>query len=93
LGTSGIQRIMRKAGAEIVQVLDLLRSSHQRLLVSHALNRDTRDCLKRTKLILETSRQLILRSDELVERIRPSDLAKTQCARSDDGGVENFPVS
>jgi hypothetical protein len=68
----------------MTQVFELLRSSHERLLISHAINRDTRDCLNKTKQLLEASKQLILRSDALVQRIRPVDLSHH--ARSDSAG-------
>ena len=82
---------MRKSGADMVQVFELLRSSHERLLISHTLNRDTRDCLKRTKQILDTSKQLIRRSDALVERIRPTDLANSPNVRSEGTGAPTLP--
>jgi hypothetical protein len=75
---------MQKPRPDMTQVFELLRSSHERLLISHAINRDTRDCLKKTKQLLEASKQLILRSDALVQRIRPVDLS--QHARSDSAG-------
>jgi hypothetical protein len=73
---------MRQPGPNMVQVFELLRSSHERLLISHAINRDTQDCLNRTKQLLDTSKQLILRSDALVQRIRPVDLSQSALSGS-----------
>jgi hypothetical protein len=63
-----IEGIMRKSETVLVQPFELLRSSQRRLLISYTLKHETMDCLRRTREMLEISRQMIQRSDALVER-------------------------
>jgi hypothetical protein len=63
--------IMRKSATDIVQLFELMQSSQRRLFVSQALHSDALACLGKTQQVLEASRQLIERSDALVQRVRP----------------------
>ena len=60
---------MRKPEQVLVQPFELLRSSQRRLLISCSLQNETLNCLRRTRAMLDRSRQLIQRSDEFVERV------------------------
>ena len=64
----------------MVQLFELLRSSRQRLFISYGLCRDSQIRIGKTQEILEASRQLIERSDALVQRVRPVNDAQTNGA-------------
>jgi len=85
--------IMRKSGSDIVQLFELMRSSQRRLFISQTLHSDALACLGKTQQVLEASRQLIERSDALVQRIQPFAAADAHRARSVALELEAVPAS
>lgn len=68
---SRIISIMWKSRQEMAAFLELMQRSRQRLLISAELTREALDCLGKTKKALDTSLELIRRSDALVQRTQP----------------------